>query len=52
MASMTPGLAAGTADGTANTYAADASATILDNAKAQTNLQKGGRSQSVSITNG
>jgi hypothetical protein len=52
MASLTPGLAAGTADNLANTYAADAAKTATDNAKVQTNLQKAGRDQAGTITGG
>lgn len=52
MASLTPGLAAGTADNLANTYAADAAKTVTDNAKNDTNLRKGGRDQAGTITGG
>lgn len=51
MASLTPGLAAGTADNLANTYAADGAKTLTDNAKVDTNLRKGGRDQAGAITN-
>lgn len=52
MASLTPGLAAGTADNLANTYASDLAKTATDNAKVQTNLQKAGRDQAGTITGG
>jgi len=52
MASLTPGLGVGTADAVGNGYAADASKTIVDNMKADTNLRKGGRDHGVQITGG
>lgn len=52
MASLAPGLGAGVADNLANTYAADLAKTATDNAKVQTNLQKGGRDQAGTITGG
>jgi len=52
MASLLPGLASGTADAVSNGYAADASKTVVDNMKADTNLKKGGRDHSVQLTGG
>lgn len=52
MATLLPGLLAGTAGNLANTYAADAAKTATDNAKVQTNLEKAGRDQAGTITGG